>query len=340
MPMGVSLEDLRNTLAANPDAKAVLVTEPGYLGTLSDLPRIIEIAHGYNVPVVVDQAWGGHFGYHPDLPPNAMALGADAMVTSVHKFLLGYTQASLVCARTDHFARERLETGFEASHTTSPAGSILASIDACRVLMETRGEELVERVLGPLHEAKQRLREAIPGLEVPDESSFPPGRFDPTRLVLLLPSVGANGIEIERALLKQGLPLEMADRDTIVAVVSVADDQSTLDKLLAALIPAITATLGPPRPPSVAVSWHVRPQYVMSPRSAFFALHESVPANQAIGRTSAELIAPYPPGIPVLAPGELITEDLVVALRAVATDGVRVAYAADPSLDTFVVVRD
>jgi len=340
MPTGVAVEDVDAMLAANPDARAVLVTEPGYLGTFSDLGAIVEVAHRYDVPVLVDQAWGAHLGYHPQLPAHAIALGADAMVTSIHKLLPGYSQASLVCASTLRLDVDRLERGFEASRTTSAAGSVLASIDACRALMEARGLELLENVIQLVGNARQRLREEIPGLEVPDESYFPPGRFDPTRLVLLLSSVGANGIEVERRLIEQGLPLELADRDTIVAIVTVADDESTLDKLVTALVPAIRATTGPPRAPSVAVSWHVEPVYVMSPRAAFFSAHESVPAELAVGRVSAELIAPYPPGIPVLAPGELVTGRLLAELRAVATDGVRVAYAADPTLSTLEVVRN
>ncbi len=339
MPVGVAVEDVEAALAANPDARAVMVTEPGYLGTLSDLPGIIEVAHRRDVPVIVDQAWGAHFGYHPGLPPNALSLGADAMVTSIHKVLLGYTQASLVCARTLRLDPARLDRGFETGHTTSSAGSLLASIDASRALMESRGFELLEGVLRNLAVARRRLREAVPGLGVPDASSFPPGRFDPTRLVLLLSGVGANGIEIERRLVEQGLPLELADRDTIVAIVTVADDESTLDKLVTALIPAIRETSGPPRPPTVALSWDVQPVYAMSPRAAFFSARETVPADLAVGRVSAELIAPYPPGIPVLAPGELVTEALLAGLRAVAVEGVRVAYAADPTLKTIEVVR-
>ena len=157
-----------------------------------------------------------------------MALGADAMVTSIHKLLLGYTQASLVCARTQRFDRDRLQRGFDASQTTSSAGSVLASIDACRALMEARGPELVEPVLRALKAARQRLRDEIPGLEVPDEQSFPPGRFDPMSLVLLLSRVGANGIEVEHILIDQGIPLELVDRDTIVALVTIADDEDTL----------------------------------------------------------------------------------------------------------------
>ena len=339
MPTGVAVEDVAGTLEANRDARAVLVTEPGYLGTLSDLGRIIEVAHAFDVPVVVDQAWGAHLGSHPEVPAQAMALGADAMVTSIHKLLPGYTQASLVCARTGRLERDRLERGFEASHTTSPAGTVLASIDVCRALMQARGPELLEHLLGIVRTARRHLRDEVPGLVVPDESFFPAGRFDPTRLVLLLADVGANGIEIERALIAEGLPVELADRDTVVPIVTVADDESTVEALVRALVPAIRATSGPSRRPSTGVSWRIHPVNAMSPRAAFFAAHETVTADHAVGRVSAELVAPYPPGVPVLAPGELITEELLAALRDVAADGVRVAYAADPSLSTLEVVR-
>ena len=133
--------------------------------------------------------------------------------------------------------------------------------------------------------------------------------------------------------------MELVDRDTIVALVTIADDEDSLLKLVDALVPALRKTCGPPRSPTVAVSWHVQPVKAMSPRAAFFSAHEAVAAEQAVGRISAELIAPYPPGIPVLAPGELVTERLLGDLRAVAAHGVRVAYAADPTLATIEVVR-
>jgi len=261
------------------------------------------------------------------------------MVTSIHKLLPGYTQSSLVCAKTRYLDRDRLERAFEASHTTSPAGTVLASIDACRALMEDRGTELLERLIGAVRGARQRLREELPGLEVPDEHSFPAGRFDPTRLVLLLAGVGADGVEVDRILISRHLPVELADRDTLVPIVTVADDEATLGALVDVLVPAIRATSGPSRSRSTALSWRVRPVNVMTPRAAFFAPHENLAADHAVGRISAELIAPYPPGVPVLAPGELITDELLGGLRAVAAEGVRVAYAADPSLSTLEVVR-
>jgi arginine decarboxylase len=338
LPLGVAVADVEHALEQHPEAVAVMLTEPSYLGTLSDLEAIVEVAHRFGVPVVVDQAWGAHFGAHPGVPRHALARGADAMVTSVHKMLVGYSQASLVCARTERFDVGRLERGFEATHTTSPAGSVLASIDASRALLASRGEELLDGLLALVRGARERLRSEVSGLEVPDEHDFRPGGFDPTRLVLLLSGVGADGIALERRLVERGLPVELADRDTLVPVVSIADDSETVEALVCALVEVIRQGSGPPRELPVPMSWGIQPVSVVSPRQAYFAAHESVPADDAVGRISAELIAPYPPGIPVLAPGELVTAELLAGLRSVAATGVRIAYASDPSLTTLEVL--
>ena len=342
LPIGTAVEDLRAANDEAPEATAVFLTEPGYLGTLSDLPALIEVAHQAGLPVLVDQAWGAHFGYHPDLPAHALELGADALVTSVHKLLPGYSQASLVCARFDRLERGRLERGFEATHTTSPGGAILASIDGARALMADRGVELLERTLALVRSARRHLAAAVPGLGLPDESSLAhlgPQRFDPTRLVIQLGPIGADGIALEKSLLQKDVSLELADRDTLLPVVTVVDDEGSLTLLQRSLVEAIGATgTGAPRPLVAAMSWRAHPERVVSPRAAFFAPHERVRAEAAIGRVSAELIAPYPPGIPVLAPGELVTAELLEGLRTEAASGVRIAYATDPTLRTIEVV--
>ena len=344
LPVGTAVEDLRRAIAQAPAATAVFLTEPGYLGTLSDLPALVEVAHQAGLPVLVDQAWGAHLGYHPELPGHALALGADALVTSIHKLLPGYSQASLVCARLDRLQRGRLERGFEATHTTSPGGAILASIDGARALMADRGAELVERTLGLVRAARRQLAVALPGLGLPDEASLAhvgPRRFDPTRLVLQLAPIGADGIALEKLLLEKNISLELADRDTLVPVVTVADDEEAVMLLQKSLVEAVATTgQGAPRPLVAAMSWRAQPQPVMSPRAAFFAPHERVSAEAAIGRVSAELIAPYPPGIPVLAPGELVTADLLEGLRSEAAGGVRIAYATDPTLGHIEVVAN
>ena len=257
-----------------------------------------------------------------------------ALVTSAHKALPAYTQGAIVLARTERLSAARLNRAFEATHTTSPAGSIAASIDAARALLARDGHELCERLLRCVAGAKKQLAQ-VPGVAVLDG----PG-VEPTKLVVLLAGTGAHGYAIEADLVAAGMPVESADRDTVIPIVTIADDEDRVAAFLDVLIASVERNRGAPRTPKVAASWTVVPQTVLSPREAFFADNEIVPASAAAGRVSAELIAPYPPGVPVLAPGELITAEAIDSLREVKADGGRIAYAADPSLETFQVIAD
>lgn len=332
LPAGVAVDAVRDALAAHPAACAVFLGDPTYVGTISDLAGHAAVAHEAGVPLIVDSAWAAHLGFHPELPPHAIAAGADAMVTSAHKALPAYTQGALVLARTRLLDEARLDRAFDATHTTSPAGSIMASIDAARALLAADGEWLCGRLIRAVAAARERLR-AVPGVDV----LAGPG-VEPTKLVVLLAGAGAHGNLVEADIVAAGMPVEMADRDTIVPIPVMADDEDQLAAFTDVLIAAIERHRGEPRRPVAATSWTVAPETVLAPREAFFAPNETVPAAVAIGRVSAELIAPYPPGVPVLAPGELITAAAVEALREVAADGGRIAYAADPSLQTFQVI--
>jgi arginine decarboxylase len=334
LPAGVAVQTVRDALAAHPDVCAVFLGDPTYVGTISDLAGHADAAHEAGVPLIVDAAWAAHFGFHPDLPPHAIAAGADAMVTSAHKALPAYTQGALVLARTERLDAARLDRAFEATHTTSPTGSIMASIDAARALLARDGERLCARLLRGVTAARSRLRE-VPGLSALDG----PG-VEPAKLVALLAGTGAHGNQVEADLIEAGMPVEMGDRDTVIAIPTIADDEERIATFTEALVASVEKRRGQPRHPDPAAAWTVQPATVLAPRDAFFAANETVPAATAIGRVSAELIAPYPPGIPVLAPGELITAEAVEALREVAADGGRIAYAADPTLSTFQVIAD
>jgi lysine decarboxylase len=166
------------------------------------------------------------------------------------------------------------------------------------------------------------------------------GAFDPLKLVLLLPGTGANGFEVEHDLWEVGVRVEMADRDVLIPLLTIGDDDVTVDRLIVGLRNSLERRRGQPRPSSTASVWRVRPEAAMTPRDAFFAPRERVEAARAVGRISAETAAPYPPGIPVLAPGEIITAGLLKQLRSEAAAGSRVAYCSDPTLSTLLVVRE
>ena len=337
VPIGIALSELERVLKESP--VAVLLTEPGYLGTLSDLPALIIAAHEKHLPVIVDAAWGGHFGFHPDLPQHVIAQGADALITSVHKALPGYSASALLLAQTKYLSAERLEQSFETTHTTSPAGAPLASIDGVRALLQTRGAEL----LGDLIENVAQFKLAVQAnFDLPlflNPNDFALGRFDPVKIVLRVQQLGCSGVAIESALLEQGIRVEMADRDTIVFLATLADTKEDFQALAMKLVPILKKLQSAPRESATALSWSVVPQIATSMRDAYFAETEMVSSQKAIGRISADLIAPYPPGVAVVAPGEVLTEQIVSGLSASQKAGVRIAYATDPTLQAYRVVK-
>lgn len=333
LPLGVDPEAVRAALRRHPNARAVFVGDPSYVGTVGDVAGLADAAHEGGVPLIVDAAWAAHFGFHPALPAHALALGADAAVISAHKTLPAYSQAAMVLARSTRLDPARLDAGVEATATTSPAGSILASIDAARALLERDGESLFHEAIAAVAVAREQLG-AIEGLLVLDGEGV-----DPLKLTVVLSGTGADGNAVERDLLSAGLPVESADRDVIVAVVTFADTAATIRRFADELAASIRRRRGQPRPIVEPAAYRVEPVVDMAPRAAFFAAAGTVPLADAVGRTGAELIAPYPPGIPVIAPGERITADVVAALAHARDAGVRIAYAADRSLATVRVVR-
>lgn len=341
LPTSVPVSAVKRAIADHPDACAVMLGDPSYVGTTGDVAGHARAAHAAGIPLIVDGAWAAHFGFHPLLPAHALALGADALVISAHKTLPALNQAALLLARTSASGglldADRLDMGFEAGHTTSPSGAILASIDAARELLARHGEHLLGNLIELVSRARTGLS-AVPGLQLP-AGRLGTAVVEPAKLVVQVAGAGLTGTVLDREMRTAGITLEMAGRDIIIPIVTMADDATSVDRLVTELTAALERHRGPARAPEVAASWRVQPQQMMPPREAFFAARETVPARAAAGRISAELIAPYPPGIPVLAPGELITREAVAGLEQTRDDGGRIAYAKDPALATFQVVR-
>jgi arginine decarboxylase len=337
LPTHVPAERVERALVEHPEAKAVFLVEPTYVGTVSDVAAHASVAHAHGVPLVVDQAWGAYFGFHPDLPRHAIQAGADALVTSAHKTLPAYTQAAIVVARTERIDAHRLDRAFDATATTSPSGTIAASADAARALMERDGERLLGHLLRIVDHARDRLRQ-VSGVVLLDDVVERSVILDRVKLAINVSGTGATGLAVEEDLVALGMPIELADRDTVVPIISINDDQGSVDQFVDGVIASVERQRTTPRPVLSSISWTVEPDVVLSPRDAYFAEHETVSAEAAIGQVSAELVAPYPPGIPVLAPGERITVAAVEGLRDAMADGTQVRYAADPTLATLQVV--
>lgn len=324
---------LRETLATHPDAKAVLIGEPSYVGTMSNIPRLSAVCHEYGIPLVVDAAWAAHFGFHPDLPKNPLDEGADIVVTSAHKTLPSYSQASFVLAKGEYVDLPRLNKTFDSTQTTSMSGRILASIDAARALMQRHGSELLAPVIEATAKGRQALRNA--GIPVIDGEYI-----DPLKLVILLSETGADGNLVEADLLAANIDLEMANQDVIIPMVTLADTPQRIESLVKRIIELVNKYRAEPRPIKIAAAFAIEPEVVITPREAFFAPYEIVDAKDAVGRVSVELICPYPPGVPVLSPGERITQGAMNALMDARDSGTRIAFVSDRSLATFKVLKD
>ena len=343
LPGAVPVAAVEAALAAHPGACGVVLGDPSYIGTRSNVAAHAAAAHAAGVPLVVDAAWAAHFGFSPAVPSHALTLGADALITSAHKTLPAWSQAALLLARTRRSGGlldpDRLEGGSDATHTTSPAGR--SSPARPPGVIQHHGAGLVGRLVELVRGARDRLA-AVQGLAVvtdrADGHPAGPLHVDPAKLVVLLAGTGAHGHAVEADLLAAGIPLEMADRDVLVPMVTLSDDKPSVTRLVDTLVAAIEKHRGEPRKTAPAAAWTVEPATATDPRSAFFARHETVCAAAAVGRVSVELIAPYPPGVPVLAPGEVISAAALNALQATLADGGRIAYAADPTLATMQVI--
>ena len=337
VPTGIPVSELERVLDQKPIA--LLLTEPGYLGTISELPALIKKAHENSIPVIVDAAWGGHFGFSSQLPQHVLQLGADALITSVHKALPGYSASALLLAQGKLLNLDRIEQSFETTHTTSPAGAPLASIDGCRALLETRGDELTSELISLVESFKASVQANFDATIFLNTTNFLPQRFDPVKIVLRANILGLSGVDVERELEVANIRVEMADQDTIVFLATLADTADDFKVLEKALVPVLKSLQGPARKTQTSLSWSIVPTVAMSIRDAYFADTEFVSAKEAIGRISADLIAPYPPGVAVVAPGEVLTEQIVHGLATTQKAGVRIAYASDATLATYRVTK-
>jgi arginine decarboxylase len=332
-PSPVKASDVERLLGESEQVKAVFLGSPTYVGIFSDIAEIAAVCHSESVPLVVDAAWGGHFGFHPHLPPNPLAAGADIVVLSAHKTLPALTQGAMIFLRGGRVSRARFDRVFDSTQTTSPSAATIASMDAARAFLSQHGEEAIGDSLAAVASARADLN-SIQTLEVPAGPNL-----DPMKLIIRGRG-GFDGVALEAALSRLGFEVEAADRSIIIPQITLVDSQKDIEALARAIVISLRECRGGDSAISAPPIWSVTPVQRISPRRAFYAQLETVPREAAVGRISGELISPYPPGIPVLAPGEEITVDALDALDAAARAGIRIAYASDESLNTLVVVAD
>jgi arginine decarboxylase len=345
MAHGVTPEALEAALAGCPDAALAWIVSPTYYGLGADVAGLADVAHARGVPLVVDQSWGPHFGFHPGVPESALRLGADAAVTSTHKIVGSLTQSALLhVGPTGRVDPDQVARAVRLVRSTSPNALLMASLDAARRQMAVHGEALLSRTL----RATATLREAIdaqPGCRVVGEDLVGrPGvaTWDPLRVVIDVRETGRSGYEIAAALrATYDVQVELATHATIVLILGIAQPGDDLERFAYDFAETIARIQRPGSSTALTRSsaW-LRNEVAISPRDAFLGASEAVEVDDAVGRISAEAIAGYPPGIPALLPGERVTAEVVAYLRELVAAGARLHGAADPAFRTLYCVSE
>ncbi|HZO06609.1 MAG TPA: aminotransferase class V-fold PLP-dependent enzyme [Solirubrobacterales bacterium] len=342
---GLTPDSLDAGLAATPNAVAAMVVSPTYFGACADVAALAEVAHARGVPLVADEAWGAHLHFSDELPPDALACGADLVTSSTHKIVGSLTQAAMLHlgagGRLDPAVVDRCVSLVE---TTSPSGLLTGSLDAARRQAAVHGGELLGETLAAVARTRAAVAE-IPGLAVLDAALVgQPGiaGWDPLRLAIDVRGTGSTGYKLAREIFySQGIDLELYSENVVVAIFGLGEPAGPAgERLVAALREAVAELEAEPGPPQEKLAppppWG---ELVLTPREAFLGPQEVVPFDDAAGRIAAEGLAAYPPGIPNVLPGERLTAETLAYIRESVAHGGYVRGGSDRQLKTLRVAR-
>jgi len=309
--LGMSLQNVAETIKQNPDAKAVFVNNPTYYGICSNLNKIVELAHENNMLVLVDEAHGTHFYFDENQPISAMSAGADAAAISMHKTGGSLTQSSiLACGKN-------IDTGYmrqiiNLMQTTSGSYLLLVSLDLARKNMALNGKELVKKTIEYAEYARSEInkiggyyaysKELINGDDIYD--------FDLTKLSVYTREIGLAGKEVYDILRDEyDIQIELGDIGNIIAIISAGDRMFEIERLIAAL--SEIKRLYAKDKTGMLEHEYISPTVRIAPQEAFYADCKNILIETGIGKISGDFVMCYPPGIPILAPGEEITKDII-----------------------------
>lgn len=337
---GITIETVKQSIFENPDAKAIFVINPTYYGICSDLKEIIEYAHSKNIAVIVDEAHGAHFGFHKELPKSAMEYGADMSAISIHKTGGALTQASALLLKGNRVKREHVQSILNILQTTSASYLLMTSLDIARYNLALHGEEVLSNVLDYVRKARCAINNINGLYAYGRELIGNPGifDFDETKLGINVAGLGITGYEVYDILYhRYNIQMELADTHNVLAIVSLGDTKFSLEKLVNAL-----ENLAINYRKNNALTFdHVpleNPKVRVSPRTAFYADKELVKLEDSVGRIIAESVMVYPPGIPILAPGEEITKEIIVYLKFLKTQHTKLTDMNDKNLVKLLVI--
>jgi arginine decarboxylase len=342
---GLTPESLAAALDATPGAVAALVVSPTYFGACADVAGLAAVAHERGLPLIVDEAWGAHLHFHPDLPPDALAGGADLVTSSTHKIVGSLTQAAMLhLGRGGRIDAAVVDRCVSLVETTSPSGLLSGSLDAARRQAHLHGAELLGETLAAIAATRAAI-EQIPGLSVLDESMV--GRpgiagWDPLRLAIDVRGTGSTGYRLAKAAFyESGIDLELYSENVVVAIFGLGEPAAPAGERL---VSGLRAAVGKLETETGVPDEHLMPpppwgELVMTPREAFLGPQEVIPFDAAAGRIAAEGLAAYPPGIPNVLPGERLTAETLDYIRESVAHGGYVRGGSDRELKTLRVAR-
>lgn len=339
IPLGMSVDDVKNAVRENPDAKAIIVNNPTYYGVCSNLREIVKIAHSAGMKVLVDEAHGTHFYFGDYMPLSAMSVGADMAAVSMHKTGGSLTQSSALLLGKDMnegYVRQIINL----TQTTSASYLLMASLDISRKNLALNGKEIFEKVTSLASYGREEInklgglyafsRELINGDTVFD--------FDPTKISVHTRDIGLAGIEVYDILRdKYEIQIEFGDIGNILAIVSVGDRILNIERLISAL--SEIKRLYSKNPAGMLDHEYIEPKVVCSPQQAFYSNKIQLPLNDTLGKVCAEFVMCYPPGIPILAPGELITKDALEYIIYAKAKGCNLTGAEDMNTEKLNVMK-
>jgi arginine decarboxylase len=334
-------------LALHPEAKALLMVSPTYHGVGGAVGAIAHLAHQHGIPLIVDEAHGAHFGFHRDLPPAALACGADLVVQSTHKTLSALTQASMLHQQGSLVDVRRVSSMLQMLQSSSPSNLLLASLEGTCQQMAEVGQALMVQTLALAYTARTHLQNTseISVLLQPQPPTAGFCDLDTTRLTVDVSALGLDGFTADEICTKQfGVIAELPTLRHLTFILSLGNSPADLDRLFCALeglrqhsslgqittsfaIDLTISAIAPVECPA------------LSPRDAFFASQISIPIAQAVGQISAETLCPYPPGIPVTLPGARITPAQIALLQQIQASGGLIVGCADPTLEFIQVIK-
>ena len=333
--MGVSVESVENAIARHPDAKGIFLVNPTYYGAISDIKAIVKTAHKYGMAVLVDEAHGAHMNFHHELPADAIELGADMCAVSTHKTGGSLTQSSLLLLREGIVDAKTVKTTLNLTQTTSASYLLMASIDMARKQLAIRGEEMLAEVLRLSRWARNEINQIDGMYAFGKELIGTPGvhNFDETKLGVNVRNIGLTGFEVYDILRDEyNIQVELGDLYNVLGIVSLGDTEESLGALVNALKDIAVKHR---RNEEIRLTKGIlkNPDIIVSPRDAYYSEKRIVRLEDAVGEISGESIMTYPPGIPVVTPGERISKEIVEYIKVLKEEDSLLQGTEDPYVD-------